>query len=86
MKPTSCGADTPVCEMPALGKDRAGRHAILVAVLRPFRLLVEALRDIFDESAYRRFLDRTQLQSSVSAYAAFQKENELAKSRRPRCC
>lgn len=86
MSPSSFGADTPVREMPALGKDRARRQAVLAAVARPWRLLVASLREIFDETAYRRFLDSTELQSSVGAYAAFQKENELAKSRRPRCC
>jgi hypothetical protein len=49
-------------------------------------VLVEVLREIFDESAYQRFLDRSQLQSSPNAYAIFLKENEQAKSRRPRCC
>jgi hypothetical protein len=44
------------------------------------------LREIFDESAYQRFLDRARLQSSPSAYALFQRENEQAKSQRPRCC
>jgi hypothetical protein len=86
MNPFSCGADTPVRETPALRKDEAGTRAISAVIVRPFRLFLSALREIFDESAYRRFLDRTELQSSVGAYAAFQKENELAKSRRPRCC
>jgi hypothetical protein len=45
-----------------------------------------ALREIFDESAYQRFLHRSHLPSSVHAYAIFQQENEQAKSRRPRCC
>jgi hypothetical protein len=44
------------------------------------------LREIFDESAYQRFLDRTQLKSSSDAYAVFRQENEQSKSRRPRCC
>jgi hypothetical protein len=44
------------------------------------------LQEIFDESAYQRFLDRSRLQSSPNAYAIFQQENEQAKSRRPRCC
>jgi len=44
------------------------------------------LREIFDESAYERFLDRSRLESSPGAYAIFQQENEQARSRRPRCC
>jgi hypothetical protein len=49
-------------------------------------LIVAVLREIFDESAYERFLDRSRLESSPNAYAIFRKENERAKSRRPRCC
>jgi hypothetical protein len=44
------------------------------------------LREIFDESAYQRFLDRSQLESSAKSYAVFLQENEQARSRRPRCC
>ena len=51
-----------------------------------FGLVVAVLREIFDEAAYQRFLDRTRLQSSPNAYAVFQQENEQARSRRPRCC
>jgi hypothetical protein len=57
------------------------------SVIRHARsLLVSALREIFDESAYNRFLDRRQLPSSREAYAAFRREYEAAKARRPRCC
>ena len=44
------------------------------------------LREIFDEAAYRRFLDRNGLASSQLSYAGFLKECEHAKARRPRCC
>jgi len=44
------------------------------------------LREVFDESAYTRFLLRSQLASSPEAYAAFLREHETARSRRPRCC
>jgi hypothetical protein len=53
---------------------------------RALALLLAALREIFDESAYSRFLERTQLTPSRQAYAAFCKEFEVAKARRPRCC
>ena len=49
-------------------------------------LLRAALREIFDESSYARFLARRQLVSSPRAYAAFLREDELAKVCRPRCC
>jgi hypothetical protein len=81
-----CGADTPVREMPKTRSDKARTDAVLSSIIRTFAVLVAALREIFDESAYQRFLDRSQMKSSPNAYAVFRKENEQAKSRRPRCC
>jgi hypothetical protein len=49
-------------------------------------IVTAVLREIFDESAYQRFLWRTRMASSRDAYAAFRREYEAAKSRRPRCC
>jgi hypothetical protein len=45
-----------------------------------------ALQEIFDESAYARFLMRRQLQTSREAYAEFLRENEVSRQRRARCC
>jgi hypothetical protein len=42
--------------------------------------------EIFDEGAYARFLRRSGLASSSHAYAAFRREFEQAKARRPKCC
>jgi hypothetical protein len=50
------------------------------------RILWAALREIFDEAAYGRFLERTRLSSSPAAYAAFCRERESVSARRPRCC
>ena len=50
------------------------------------RIVVATLREIFDESAYARFLRRTQTQSSPEAYAAFWREREAGQKPRPRCC
>jgi hypothetical protein len=50
------------------------------------RFFAGALREVFDESAYARFLQRTQVPSSPEAYAAFCREWEAARARRPRCC
>ena len=50
------------------------------------RILLATLREIFDESAYERFLRRTQMASSPVAYAAFREEFEESKTRRPKCC
>jgi hypothetical protein len=48
-------------------------------------ILISTLREIFDEAAYTRFLERTQMVSSPSAYAAFWRERE-SKAPKPRCC
>lgn len=53
---------------------------------KAFQILLATLREIFDESAYARFLRRTQMQSSPSAYAAFWRERETSVQRKPRCC
>ncbi len=47
---------------------------------------IATLREIFDESAYRRFLERRQVVSSRKAYAEFMREHELLRARRARCC
>ena len=54
--------------------------------LQAIRVLLEALREIFDEAAYERFLRRTDAISSKSAYADFCRERESSQGRRPRCC
>jgi hypothetical protein len=81
-----CGAGAPAREMLEARTRRARVSAIAAAIIRSFKLLAAILREIFDESAYQRFLDRSRLESSPNAYAIFRKENEQAKSRRPRCC
>jgi hypothetical protein len=51
-----------------------------------FRILRAALSEIFDESAYSRFLARRGMASSVTTYAEFLKETDHDRARRPRCC
>jgi hypothetical protein len=55
-------------------------------LLKAARILWAALREIFDESAYERFLRRTQMASSREAYAAFCRERESSQARRTKCC
>jgi hypothetical protein len=50
------------------------------------RILQSTLREIFDESAYARFLARRKLTSSSYAYAEFLNESRQQRERRPRCC
>ncbi len=54
-------------------------------LLTACKLLTAALREIFDESAYERFLVHHDLRPSAAAYAAFWSEHESTKVR-PRCC
>jgi hypothetical protein len=55
-------------------------------ISRAAEILLATLREIFDESAYDRFLRRTCMTSSTHAYRAFCQELEEAKARRPKCC
>ena len=59
---------------------------VLSAIARAFELLAATLREVFDESAYQRFLFRGNLSPSVESYAAFLAEHEKNRARRPRCC
>jgi hypothetical protein len=45
-----------------------------------------ALREIFDESAYDRFLLRTNTARSVASYHDFMRERDAAMAKKPRCC
>jgi hypothetical protein len=49
-------------------------------------LCLATLREIFDESAYARFLARRQANSSPKAYTAFLREQSETRSGRHRCC
>ncbi|HXW93572.1 MAG TPA: hypothetical protein VEK33_23685 [Terriglobales bacterium] len=49
-------------------------------------VIASLLREVFDESAYRRFLERNRMSSSPTAYAAFREENDRLKAQRPKCC
>jgi hypothetical protein len=56
------------------------------SIVNAGRVFLAMLREIFDEAAYARFLQRTQMQSSREAYAAFWRERESGHARRPKCC
>ncbi|MBZ5598797.1 MAG: hypothetical protein LAN83_10775 [Acidobacteriia bacterium] len=49
-------------------------------------VFLSTLREIFDESAYARFLARNQVVSSRAAYGEFLRENAAAKAKRLKCC
>lgn len=50
------------------------------------RIILAIAREIFDESAYVRFLSRSAMRSSPEAYAAFLREYDAMRARRPKCC
>jgi len=54
-------------------------------ILKAAWIVLAALREIFDEAAYDRFLKRARLESSPDAYALFWRERDAGKPR-PRCC
>ena len=49
-------------------------------------IVLAVLREIFDEAAYGRFLQRQSVVSSREAYGQFLRDSEQARVRRPRCC
>jgi predicted transglutaminase-like cysteine proteinase len=55
-------------------------------VNKVLRIVYAALREIFDEAAYTRFLQRAESASSPAAYARFCRERELSCQRKHRCC
>ncbi|HSK45776.1 MAG TPA: CstA-like transporter-associated (seleno)protein [Candidatus Binatia bacterium] len=52
-------------------------------VMRTFRAM---LREIFDESAYDRFLLRTHKSRSIVSYREFTRERDADMLKKPRCC
>ena len=48
--------------------------------------VLATLREIFDESAYQRFLVRQGSEVSRESYAQFLSESETARLKKPRCC
>ena len=65
---------------------RRSSSAVFARIERSLTLLLAVLREIFDESAYERFLARHQLPSSAAAYSRFCHECDYNRARRPRCC
>jgi hypothetical protein len=75
-----------VSEHAALGSSREILKDFLQRVASAMRTLLAALREIFDESAYDRFLLRTHASRSVASYRAFTRERDSALLKKPRCC
>ena len=59
---------------------------LLPRLTNAIQILHAVLREIFDESAYHRFLQRTHTSRSVASYRAFTRERDAAMLKKPRCC
>lgn len=53
---------------------------------RVMQIVRATLREIFDESAYDRFLLRTDASRSVASYREFMRERDADVVKKPRCC
>jgi hypothetical protein len=63
-----------------------GLQAAVDGLNQAIQVFCLTLREIFDESAYSRFLARQNIGNSSHAYAAFLRDNQKQRERRPRCC
>jgi hypothetical protein len=67
-------------------KARLNLALALGLFIAAFHTLRAALREIFDESAYDRFLLRTNSRRSTASYRAFTRERDAGMIKKPRCC
>lgn len=58
----------------------------MIRIATAVRIFWATLREIFDEAAYSRFLQRSRLLSSPAAYQAFCRERDLIRARQTKCC
>jgi hypothetical protein len=59
---------------------------LLPRLTTALHILFDAIREIFDESAYDRFLLRTNAGRSIASYRAFTHERDASMQKKPRCC
>ena len=57
--------------------------SMAIKVARTVRAM---LREIFDETAYERYLARTCSERSKESYRSFLDERQTSMARKPRCC
>ncbi|MGE0405841.1 MAG: hypothetical protein AB7O65_06045 [Candidatus Korobacteraceae bacterium] len=75
------------CEtLPEMAKPRSMSERLLAGLRRAAALVLETLREIFDENAYRRFLLRRGMAPSRAAYGEFLEEMRQRRERRVKCC
>ena len=69
-----------------IGKSGDRKALALEMMNRVVQTISATLREIFDESAYERFLLRTHASRSIASYRAFTRERDAAMLKKPRCC
>jgi len=67
-------------------RSQASQNSQIAAARKAWRIFVAVMREIFDENAYLRFLQRTNARRSVASYGEFVREREVTAARRTRCC
>jgi hypothetical protein len=76
----------PIPEHAASGSSYKTPEDFLQRFRNAIRTLRATLREIFDESAYDRFLLRTHASRSRASYREFTRERDAAMLKKPRCC
>ena len=76
----------PIAEHAASGSSYKTPEDFLQRLRNAMRTLRATLREIFDESAYDRFLLRTHASRSRASYREFTRERDAAMLKKPRCC
>ncbi|HEY2116251.1 MAG TPA: hypothetical protein VGJ51_14225 [Candidatus Angelobacter sp.] len=77
---------TPVAEHAASGSSYEAFLLLRRLCQNAWTVLLAVLREIFDESAYDRFLLRTDASRSIASYREFTRERDAAMQKKPRCC
>ena len=77
---------TPTKTGPELAVSGSSHKTLKDALVAACQTIRAMFREIFDESAYDRFLLRTHESRSVASYRAFTRERDAAMVKKPRCC
>jgi len=77
-----CLSDHPITCDPPIPRSPSA----LALIAKAAHTLRAALREIFDESAYDRFLLRTNAGRSIASYRDFTRERDASMLKKPRCC
>jgi hypothetical protein len=77
---------TPFPKHAASGSSYEILKDLLAQLTSALQTLCATVREIFDESAYERFLLRTNEGRSIASYRNFMRERDSAMLKKPRCC